>query len=66
MTKITKKNLYWSKDGHWNERGNHLAGYIVSKYILENNLINNQKDASQKLENIDSLIHKEFLFGEAK
>ncbi len=61
-----KKNLYWSKDGHWNERGNHLAGYIVSKYILENNLINNQKDASQKLENIDSLIHKEFLFGEAK
>ena len=61
-----KKDLYWSRDGHWNERGNHLAGYIVSKYILENNLINNQKDASQKLENIDSLIHKEFLFGEAK
>ena len=33
------KDLYWRYDGHWNIKGNHLAGLPLAKYILENNLI---------------------------
>jgi len=33
------KDLYWRYDGHWNIKGNHLAGLLVAKCILENNLI---------------------------
>jgi hypothetical protein len=33
------KDLYWRYDGHWNIKGNHLAGLLVAKYILEKNLI---------------------------
>jgi len=33
------KDLYWRYDGHWNIKGNDLAGLLVAKYILEHNLI---------------------------
>jgi hypothetical protein len=34
-----EKDLYWRIDGHWNKKGSHLAGLLVSDYIVENNLI---------------------------
>ena len=33
------KDLYWRFDGHWNIRGNQLVGLLISKYLLEHNLI---------------------------
>jgi len=30
--------FYWKLDGHWNREGNHLAGQLVAKYLLENKL----------------------------
>ena len=41
----SKKDLYWKNDGHWNMKGNRLAGLLVARYILENSLIDiNDKD----------------------
>ena len=34
-----KKDLYWPVDGHWSIPGNHLAGLLVSEYILEKRLV---------------------------
>jgi hypothetical protein len=34
-----KKDLYWPVDGHFSIPGNHLAGLLVSEYILEKNLV---------------------------
>jgi hypothetical protein len=34
-----KTDLYWAMDGHWNIKGNHLAGLLVSEYILEKDLV---------------------------
>jgi len=50
-----KNDLYWKYDGHWNIKGNRLAGLIVSKNILENNLIK-VKDREEKLQKIESLL----------
>ncbi len=38
-TRNPSLDLYWAKDGHWNVRGNRLAGLLVSQYILEQNLV---------------------------
>jgi len=35
----SEKDLYFSVDGHWSIKGNHLAGLLVSKHILENNFL---------------------------
>ena len=35
----SKKDYYWAVDGHWNVKGNHLAGLLVSEYILEKRII---------------------------
>jgi len=46
------KDLYWRKDGHWSIKGNHLAGLLVARYILEHNLVAiKNKDA--KLEEVE-------------
>lgn len=31
----SSKDLYWKSDGHWSIKGNHLAGALVAKHILE-------------------------------
>jgi hypothetical protein len=36
----SKKDLYWRANSHWSIKGNHLAGLLVSQYILANNLVN--------------------------
>ena len=47
------KDLYWRANSHFNIRGNHLAGLLVSRYIIENNLIE-VKEKQRRLENIDN------------
>ncbi len=37
--KLPEGSLYWKRDGHWNERGNHLASLEVAKYITEHQLL---------------------------
>lgn len=46
-----EKDLYWRIDGHWNSKGNRLAGLLVSEYILENNLI----DVPEKDKKMDDI-----------
>lgn len=34
-----EQDLYWRNDAHWNIKGNRLAGLLVTKYLIENNLL---------------------------
>ncbi|MFZ5448155.1 MAG: SGNH/GDSL hydrolase family protein [Thermodesulfobacteriota bacterium] len=34
-----EKDLYWRHNSHWSIRGEHLVGLLVSRYILEHNLL---------------------------
>ncbi len=36
-----KKDLYWNHNSHWNERGNILAGLLLTKFLVDCKLINN-------------------------
>lgn len=33
------KDLYWEHNSHWSIKGEHLVGLLVSRYILEHNLV---------------------------
>jgi hypothetical protein len=33
------KDLYWQHNSHWSIKGEHLVGLLVSRYILEHNLV---------------------------
>lgn len=33
------KDLYWRANSHWSLKGEHLTGLLVSRYILENDLV---------------------------
>ena len=33
------KDLYWRHNSHWSIRGEHLVGLLVSRYILEHQLV---------------------------
>jgi hypothetical protein len=57
--KYSKTNFNWKVDSHWNIAGNHLAGLVVSKFILENDLIE-IIDKTKRLIMIDDKIKKEF------
>lgn len=35
-----RKDIYWVHDGHFNVRGNRLAGLLIAQYILKNGLFN--------------------------
>jgi hypothetical protein len=35
----SQKDLYWRYSSHWSIQGERLAGLLVSRYILENNLV---------------------------
>ena len=52
-------DLYWKYDGHWNVRGNHLAGLLVSKYLLKHNIIT-VPDKQEKIAKIDKQLMEEF------
>jgi hypothetical protein len=47
----SEKDLYWCANSHFNIRGNHLAGLLVSRYIIENNLVD-VKGKQRRLDNI--------------
>ena len=53
----SKKDFYWKYDGHWNEKGNLFAGLLISKYILESNLIDIE-NKDDKLEFIHNKLEK--------
>ncbi len=59
-SKDIRKDFHWTVDGHWNIRGNHLAGYLISKFLIENGFVV-VKDKSNTLNTIDNLIRGEFL-----
>jgi hypothetical protein len=42
--------LNWKIDGHWNIAGNHLAGLLVSRYLLEKDIIRVTDKASALLD----------------
>ncbi len=48
-----ERDLYWRANSHWSIKGEHLAGLLVSKCILENNLVKveNREDKLQEIEN---------------
>jgi hypothetical protein len=57
----SEKDLYWRANSHFNIRGNHLAGLLVSRYIIENNLVE-VKDKPDRLEKINNKL-KQFQAG---
>lgn len=53
------KPLIWKLNGHWNIAGNHLAGFAVSKFIIENDLVV-VSDKTERMRMIDAEMKKEF------
>lgn len=53
------KPLIWPRDGHYNIAGNHLVGLVISKFIIENDLVEIQ-DGKGRLKEIDAELKKEF------
>lgn len=51
--------LIWAKDGHYNIAGNHVVGLVISKFIIENNLVE-IPDTQIRLQEIDTQIQNEF------
>lgn len=50
-------DFYWRFDGHWNIKGNHLAGLLVAQNILEKNLIE-VEGKEEKLKEIRNKLYK--------
>lgn len=46
------RDLYWRYNSHWSIRGEHLAGLLVSRYLLEHRLVQ-VPDGEAKLKNIE-------------
>ena len=49
------KDLYWRANSHWSIKGEHLAGLLVSRYILENNLVQTENREARLKEIEDKL-----------
>jgi hypothetical protein len=47
-----EKDFYWQHNSHWSVRGEHLVGLLVSRYILEHNLVQ-VPDRKVRLRNIE-------------
>ena len=50
------KDLYWRANSHWNIKGNHLAGLLVSREILKHNLVQ-VADRERKLKEIEEKLN---------
>ena len=46
-----ERDLYWQHNSHWSIKGEHLVGLLVSRYILEHNLVQ-VPDQSTRLKSI--------------
>lgn len=55
-----RKDIYWSSDGHWNVKGNHLAGYIVAKYLLQKGYYLDLASKEAQINEIEKRIKNEF------
>lgn len=53
------KPLIWKLNGHWNIAGNHIVGLMVSRFIVENDLIK-VGDKTERMKAIDAGMKKEF------
>ena len=53
------KPLIWKLNGHWNIAGNHIVGLMVSKFIIENDLVG-ISDKTERIDIINAQIEKEF------
>lgn len=42
----TEQDLYWTYDGHWNARGNRLAGLLVSRALLDYDFLDLSAEAA--------------------
>jgi hypothetical protein len=51
------RDLYWQHNSHWSIRGEHLAGLLVSRYILEHRLVQ-VPDSEDKLRQIEAKLRK--------
>jgi hypothetical protein len=51
-----EKDLYWRHNSHWSIKGEHLAGLLVSRYILEHHLVQ-IPDREARLHDIDKRLH---------
>ena len=51
------RDLYWQHNSHWSIRGEHLAGLLVSRYILEHRLVQ-VPDGEEKLRQIEAKLQK--------
>ncbi len=51
------RDLYWQHNSHWSLRGEHLAGLLVSRYILEHRLVQ-VPDGEEKLRQIEAKLKK--------
>ena len=54
-----QKDLYWRYDCHWNPRGEHLAGLLLSKYLLKHNFIT-VPEKQEKIVKINQQLMEEF------
>jgi hypothetical protein len=51
------RDLYWQHNSHWSLRGEHLVGLLVSRYILEQRLVQ-VPDREEKLREISGKLRK--------
>ena len=51
------RDLYWQHNSHWSLRGEHLVGLLVSRYILEQRLVQ-VPDREAKLREISGKLRK--------
>jgi hypothetical protein len=49
------RDLYWQHNSHWSIKGEHLVGLLVSRYILEHNLVQ-VSDRNARLKDIGAKI----------
>lgn len=54
-----KNDLYFNNDDHWSPRGQYLAGLLISRHILENNILPIE-DKRGKLEKIENELKEKF------
>lgn len=50
-----RRDLYWTMDSHWNERGSRFAGLLVARHLVERNLVA-VPDRNARLHGIDQAI----------
>ena len=54
----TLDDLYWAHDGHLNVKGNRMAGLLISRQLLEGQILKSV-DHSSRLSNINQLLTEE-------